>query len=57
MHGVSYAALMLIVDGLPDTSGNKKQQNSDDRSHLSTDPNVALEQARVRMQQANANSR
>lgn len=29
MHGISYAALMLVVDGLPDTSGKKEKKHKD----------------------------
>lgn len=42
MHGVSYPALMLIVDGLPEAKSKEKK-----KTHR--DPNIALAQAGIKL--------
>ncbi len=44
MHGVSYPALMLIVNGLPDASGKEKK-----KTHRN--PDIALVQAGIKVMQ------
>lgn len=49
MHGISYAALMLTIDGLPESkSGDGKKGKK--KAKLSTDINTILAQARAAKQ-------